>query len=243
MIQYIYSQVAVFLYLVILPRMQSVYRGKEYSDNERIKCPVSSLINTELEGIYSYPIDLFDSETYSNFGNSSYSTSYADQVYNCTSSEASYHKADWKMRPCSTLTRCPLMKQNILDSSAFSRKFIEPKHSFCKMRQTLHYPSETINVLVLGGSITHGSNTVGCCCNADEHMDSKCASFDDHSSWCLSRARIIGAINEEAAPNCKWSSYLKLFFRSYSEAQVNLINLAHGGWSSSITAGNFSLLF
>ena len=53
------------------------------------------------------------------------------------------------------------------------------KHSLCKLREVtakLTDPPSTINLIIFGGSVTHGSNSAGCCCN-DNILEKRCTAF------------------------------------------------------------------
>lgn len=132
----------------------------EIRPHQKTLCPVSSGIDTKTHGTHSYPIEIFDPEL-----------SYVFQLQNsraadikvrdglgdffrCTSSEGPNPYDNPIFRTCSTLARCPLMEQNLVD--AVKNKTWTVKHSFCNMRKALNNPQSMVNVIILGGSVTTG---------------------------------------------------------------------------------------
>jgi len=120
-------------------------------------CPVSSNFDTEMDSIHGYPMDVFDNRTYMSIVNNTKSNVLLLEEYffNCTSVE----RYD-RMHRCSTLTRCPVTKDNILAATKRQRAW-PISHSFCSLREKLKEPRQIINLIILGGSVTAGSGSWG----------------------------------------------------------------------------------
>lgn len=194
-------------------------------------CPVSSLIDTQFDGILGYPIDLFDQKLYSSLRQPSdkiTDSTYSEDYFRCTSTFMQSNNHGGTIRTCSTLGQCPLQSENI--KSMTENTSWPALHSLCHLRQALHDPDATVNVFVLGGSVTTGTLTYGCCCDAT--LDAKCRSFSSiKPAWC-------GA-PDVSPPLCRWSKYFERYIKSKSMGQANVYNLAHGGWNSAYMASNF----
>ena len=120
---------------------------------DNLFCPASSIIDTSMDGTFAYPLDIFDHEQFE----SSKTSQYQDVIYNCSSSDmdrlSHIHK-------CSTRTQCPLTEEHIKVAKSRMLNW-STSHSFCEIRRKLRDPTETVRVVILGGSVTHGSATKG----------------------------------------------------------------------------------
>ena len=97
-------------------------------------------------------------------------------------------------------------------------------YDYCNIREFLHHnhTDEVINVLVFGGSVTTGEFTEGACCDS---IEPKCIK---HPQPCQ--------------PGI-WFNYFSNWIKLYSQTNVNLYFLAHGGttsgWASEFLFGFF----
>lgn len=183
--------------------------------NRDSNCPTSSLINTKFDQILDYPMDIFDKNQYESAGNYSNMDS---ALYNCTSSERDnnpWHK-------CSTQTTCPVSSQNV---DVFVNKSIslwQGLHSLCNLQKVLLNPEEIINIVVLGGSVTAGSASFGCCCNKE--LDSKCIPpADSKQKWCG---------RDDISYLCRWHDFLLRWMDALGEARIQRVDAFEGGATS-----------
>lgn len=113
-------------------------------------CPVSSIINTKVDQINSYPLDIFDSQHLE--------TIPQDLVFNCSSSDEDRTK---RVHKCSPTASCPLTADHINSAQSRTQLLWNGTHSLCHLKESLDQPKDKIRVLVLGGSVTHGTATKG----------------------------------------------------------------------------------
>lgn len=189
-------------------------------------CSVSNIINTDINGILGYPLDLFDSDNLISVA--------SEKIFNCSSSEGD-RTAPRTIHQCSSDTNCPLAKQNLIDANPDYLNTWYPKHSLCDMRHAIQDEGREINVVILGGSVTGGAACWGCCCNID--FDEKCKAFFlmERNRYCLiDHGRLDGTENHDydIGTSCTWSAYLNRWLKSLSLGKVNYINLASGGMNS-----------
>lgn len=163
-----------------------------FEDQEFIKyCPVSTLIDTEIDGLLSYPVDLFDIEQYKELTRTQSLQSVLTQsqqlddpsmaLYNCSAliqTNAAPEGIYREYRVCSRRTHCPVHENMAEIATAWARQHHQ-KHSLCYLKEALHDYDSTIKVIVMGGSITRGSYTPGCCC--DGEFNPKCRNISMHS--------------------------------------------------------------
>jgi hypothetical protein len=224
------------------------------------RCPVSNLINTPIDGYLPYPMDIFDPEQYDRI-NTSRANKYMSkmsandgtgakksmddwldeaedkedmsyELFKCTSSEIKYFSI---FHPCSKLTRCPVNKDML---KAAKKKSIDwkPKHSLCHFKRTLHFTDIVPGrVFVLGGSVTAGTMTGGCCCNGD--YDKKCKSVptDLANNTAKSEQCIYKDGYHVSYQNaCRWPTFFLRWIKSLGVSDVTTIQYANGGTSSSV---------
>lgn len=126
------------------------------------QCPVSSQLNPNINGILSYPIDLFDVKTYQIIMNHKNSIE-LNQLFNCTSSEDFSHEKNkiyQVFRFCSIKTTCPVHMSNVIDAMSRTQTWLY-QHSLCQIHKNFHNPLSKSRVIILGGSVTVGSGMMG----------------------------------------------------------------------------------
>lgn len=194
-------------------------------------CPVSSSFDTEFDSIHGYPIDIFDKNTYASImSNTNNALLLEEYFFNCTSVE----RYDRKHK-CSTLTRCPVTKNNIIAATRRQKSW-DISHTFCKIREKFKEPQEVINFIVLGGSVTSGSGTWGCCCV--KAIDNKCYEYGNYAlvNDVEKSQMYCGAPDHErigdVAKVCSWPRYVFNWLSKKSIATINFIDLAEGGATS-----------
>lgn len=207
----------------------------EILSNMKYLCPVSSSFDTEFDSIHGYPIDIFDMKLHHSIINSNNQLIKDEYFFNCSG-----YEKNSTIHHCSTLTTCPITKQNIIDATSRQRSW-ETFHSFCSIRETFREPSAVINLIILGGSVTGSSGTFGCCCV--KSIDEKCFdygkyaqsfSFREQASYCGSSAHEQYG---DMAKECSWSSFFYKWLNHKSKmAKINFINLAESGATSQYKA-------
>lgn len=204
----------------------------DFNNNSKNLCPASNIIDTKNDGIYSYPIDVFDLTTYNQLkiqyeikpDDSDLDKIYHhEEVFKCTSSEISNYVIN---HTCSTLTTCPIISEYI-DIAVNKTSSWKYKHSLCQIRNALHDPDSIINIIVVGGSVSYGSASTGCCC--DPILDTKCKTIQ--SPRTPERCG-DGDITEL----CRWSHYFYKWLSMKSLGKVIEINLSEGGYNSQLEA-------
>eukprot|EP01041_Mallomonas_annulata_P004326 gene4326-8611_t len=179
-------------------------------------CPISSLLNSELfenPKIHSYPMDIFDTLSFKNTPKTS--------LYNCTA-----HDNIKSKHYCSSSTKCPLHEQNIIDANkSFKLGHWNITTSFCHLYNLLQYNTSEINVIILGGSVTSGMYTGGCCCL--KSIDEKCPASTELDNDCQ-------ILNHNG--HCSWMKFFYRWLTKTYPAKINLINLTGGGKTSVYTS-------
>lgn len=195
-------------------------------------CPVSSSFDTEFDSIYGYPMDIFDNLTYQSIiTNTNNDLLLEEYFFNCTAIER-YSK----VHKCSTLTRCPVLKENIITATQRQKQW-KISHSLCKIREKLKDPHEIVNLIILGGSVTAGSGSWGCCCI--DTIDSKCFTYSNYgnnfeaSYYCSTPDHNqLGNV----AKICSWPYYFYKWLSRKSMAKINIVDLSEGGATSTYKA-------
>lgn len=191
------------------------YYSKQYSQY----CPSSSLIDTYNDGIHGYPIDIFDKEFYQVSMNSNL----FNDVFRCETQEKKF-----KDHICSNKGKCPLVKQNIID--ALNVTSWTTKTSLCHFQSQLHNSYATTNIFIMGGSVTLGTLTYGCCCSNE--FEEKCFINNDTSSCGSSQTTKA----KKNIRNCRWSGPFERWIKSKSIGHVNVHNMAVAGANSAYFA-------
>jgi hypothetical protein len=188
------------------------------SKEARKYCPVSSLLDTEVDGILSYPVDIFDPELARRIEGTK-DEYILSQLFNGTSTahENKYHM-------CSNIAKCPLNQESFKAAKNISLSYTY-KHSLCQQKKDFGDFDSSTTLVVLGGSVTYGAASDGCCCSGKD--DVKCKPFNStevmQHRWCRKDVEF---------QLCRWSTYLLRWFKSRSLGKVELINLSVGGCHS-----------
>ncbi len=178
-------------------------------------CPVSSSMHTKLDGLLTYPLDIFDVSQFNSLKKSR-SVNSNTNIFKCSSAG----EKPFQLHYCSSLTACPIKREQI--QAATSRIPNWPvKTSFCKLRQHLADPTAEVRIIIVGGSVTVGTESGGCCCR--EKLEPRCAMFS--SQVCP----LISANDEQF---CRWSNLFATWLKSYSRAKVTMVNAAISGADS-----------
>ena len=112
---------------------------------------------------------------------------------------------------------CPLHAANILESMK-RMKMTTFTSSICNFDDALRAKSiSTVNIIVLGGSVTNGVSAFGCNCLQTE--DPLCP---------------LNTTKQQ----CKWSSYLDSWTQEYISPRIRVINLSVRGFTSSLMSDN-----
>lgn len=192
-------------------------------------CHASSLIDTYNDGLNGYPMDIFDNHQFNQLHipkTKSLTVQDGYNIFNCHSLERFN-----KNHICSVQTKCPLVKQNIIDAKNAITWDI--KHSLCHFHSKLHDAYSTTNIIISGGSVAEGVSTFGCCCDKD--VDVKCPINNDPYT--------CGSQSHKNIKLCRWSGSFERWIKSRSMGKVNVYNIAHGGCNSAYTAGHFNTFF
>lgn len=190
------------------------------ASNDHDHCPASSLIRTLDDGIQSYPWDFFHILT----------EPYFAVRFNCTVNGMLGHKqVHWST--CSQDTKCPLTESQV--QNFMVRNATESLCPFAnKVMHDQCANDEIIDVIVLGGSVTVGVGTVGCCCG---RQDQKC---ERHSDKCDIHDCAAGKEGFEYSacvhsPDfCGWPGYIHRWLLQRYPCKIRFRNFAHGGVSS-----------
>lgn len=192
--------------------------------NESLNCPVSSLLHTSIDGIHTYPIDIFDKPLHSNFIKlAKHNKSLTELIYKCSSTEGFQDHPIVHSCPEFKI-RCPVFDKYV-DIAMNKTKQWPSLHNLCSVYESFSDPSTTINVIIIGGSTTMGSFSQGCCCS--QQLNSNCNISSNFIDEICYNNRI-----------CTWSRYLYKFLKSSSLGKVNYVNLAQGGYTSVYMAEN-----
>lgn len=214
-------------------------------------CPISAFsIDTRVSGLLGYPADVFDHELHDlfinstiNTLNSSESAALVAKLYGIDDEDVIAELAEFPLdnnffrckssdrtnliHNCSSLTRCPI-RRDLLHAASQRMQNWSAYHSLCSLQEYLHDPAETINIFVLGGSVTDGAATFGCCC--DHLLEPKCP-ITSKETYCG---------NGDTAILCRWSNLFAHFLSSKTAATVRLHNMARGGTTSWHSGETFS---
>lgn len=178
-------------------------------------CAASESLHTEETGIMSYAVDIFGGEKLQ-----------ADEkllTFNCTTAESPI-----QFHQCSLGGAfCPVAKENIQDAvSAIEWKI---SSQVCRSIRAVESSEEKVTIYVLGGSVSMGRFSQGCCCN----LDSNCPKYTQYADEldpeldnCLAND-----FEERSVGGCGWVKLFKLWIeRKYSNVEVK--SLARGGTTS-----------
>lgn len=164
--------------------------------NQQIEiCPLSSIMDLNNTFSYFYPMDIYaPSEQF-------LKAKAKDDLYRCDTDEV-----EGRRMPhfCSSKMErfCPVHHQNVKDATA--RKY-HRSSSICHFKSKLANKTQTVNVFVLGGSVTAGHGADNC-----------------HKDYPV----VLGHV---ANHRCAWPYHFGTWLKQTSAANVSLYNLAMGG--------------
>lgn len=131
--------------------------------------------------------------------------------FNCSSIEVN-EQVNWnKFHVCSTLSTCPIHKQNILHSLKRSKVWASSQY-MCEWKKHLLNVSQSVNIIVLGGSVTAGQFTENYGCVAK--FENKCKDVNQRQG------------------KFSWGHYLKEWFEVQRKTNVKVHLFATHGYSS-----------
>eukprot|EP01041_Mallomonas_annulata_P004808 gene4808-9589_t len=196
------------------------------SNNNSALCPISSLFHIpdfKNPQIHSYPIDIFARQSGQHPHNS-------QQQYIC----AAHDKSRTQRHICPEISICPIDFQNLIDANKSKKNKFKISTSFCKLFELLQDPSSTVHIIILGGSVTSGTYTGGCCCTHEfdkkcphninpSHMDKSCDFNSEYTNFNSTKA-------------CSWPTLLHRWLQHIFPSQIHMVNLSSGGRTSTYTA-------
>ncbi len=191
-------------------------------------CPVSTVLNinnkntsenSTFVGDYIYPINIYGNELLLNQLKSSNLTvdCYAPSIH---------ARMEHFSCPLTHDVPCPVIKENIADAlnitsdySSSSSPRARMHSSLCQIKQRLSNASETVRVIVFGGSVTVGTWTDGCCSARECHLPDG---------------------GEHSTTRCAWPHFLGLWMSASFAATVEVHNVGQGGVGTQTMADLFS---
>lgn len=176
-------------------------------------CPVSSAVTGPLtSGLHTYPVDVYKPSLLNRTQENS------EQInYNCTSREIFGEDPQLPgYYVCSTSNICPVHMQNVHDALNRSSGWISDKN-LCNIRRHFSNRTETINVIILGGSVTFGAKTSGYACTSN--FDSKCPTK-----------------NNRLHHEISWSKYLLRWMKLKYKAKIKIHDFSIPGQNSMMMA-------
>ena len=178
--------------------------------NNQYLCGSTSSLDTLNTGILSYPADVFQIDNLNQLTNK--------KTYNCSSVEfpITFHQ-------CSISgDLCPVSKQNLISFLNVTKWNINP--NICKIFDNpnliYEYKAEPM-IYILGGSVTIGRFTQGCCCDLEtscpkHNVNQKCVHYFPQT---------------QVDAECGWMQFfMKFIAKKYP--YISTKSLAHGGTTS-----------
>ena len=180
-------------------------------------CTISKSLNVEDYTRHTYPLDVYCSNSSISSDRSLQCSKITNPLkkkkYDCYSQGSTI---DWHTCTPQSFV-CPLHAANILESMK-RMKMATFTSSICNFDDALRAKSiSTVNIIVLGGSVTNGVSTFGCNCLQTE--DPLCP---------------LNTTKQQ----CKWSSYLDSWTQEYLSPRIRVINLSVRGFTSSLMSDN-----
>jgi lysophospholipase L1-like esterase len=181
--------------------------------SSHIHCPAALAAARINKGFFSYPLDIYgDMATAPQDGAPTFVTT------NCSASDT-WNQGQHQCPNQLVDGHCPITADLIKEFM----KFDGPRASevsnarLCSFIESarLSKGPTSPKIVVFGGSETNGADTRGCCC---------C-----HPSC---------PAGYEQTKHCRWSHYLLIALRQRLYNNIDVVNLAHGGWNSAIIAEN-----
>ena len=178
-------------------------------------CPVSHILDPEINGWFSYPVNIWAPEVLS------HPNSITKTVINCTSIEINEQIHFDRFHKCISSSRtgksfCPVHMQNFIDASKRSNDWT-PSRYLCGIRHLLRGSTQlqreetVVNIIVLGGSVTSGQFTEGYYCKT-------CSASK----------------NKDLKGHTNWAYYLDYWLKHNKMSHVRLHFLAVHGYSSAM---------
>jgi len=176
-------------------------------------CPVTSQTNFS-DTNFLYPVDIYDCG--SNHEAPDFDTLKCFSIDEYRIDSTSARKSIYSHN-CSVIykVQCPIDRQLLVEATKRTKE-ISPFSPICHLKRHLNDPTEVINVYFIGGSVTAGAYSHGCCSTEE------CACAKEHHCY-----------------RCTLATYLSRYLNNNYRATVNLFNL--GGWRGN--PGSFSAEF
>lgn len=208
---------------------QRPYNSSMFFPRVKENCPASNLINMKFDGLEAYPMDIYDQELFFNFTRNGQSPFDNKDIFRCNANvpPVGFEQQNYA---CSTLTRCPIMQQNIDNFMERASKW-KTKHNLCHFRNAIGSIESDAIIVVVGGSVTFGSGAVHCYC--DPKIDSKCSISPF----------VKDQYNEFDYERCRWSSVFGRWVKSIGNPNIKIANLADGGINSILMSEDFISTF
>lgn len=187
-----------FLLCIVTNRAESRVTGS--------RCPVSKAFDTADDFLYRYPQRMYANSSLIGIPLTS---------YNCTH----YDDHHLRLKCLANGDICPITANNVY-STLRSTTWPQYGEAFRRIQQSLHNKEDVlkVNVFILGGSMTHGSET-RCACVCASHVDNRCPNTPPDEKCDETR--------------CSWASFLKTWLScEYSHIKWNFLDFAGSGVDS-----------
>lgn len=185
-------------------------------------CPVSSLIEVFNDDIFTYPLDIYNNKLLNSINNHEIKDAF---ILTCL---PGVHEVPHNIHNCSNINFCPLIIENIDDALNKTKGWIT-KPSLCILKDKLVNKSNTVNVLILGGSETAGEEAGLCFIIDEDYINS---SNNPLLNNFINNIKNSNDHKKIMFRECSWSEYLNLWFETKSSATIKRRNLAMPGTSS-----------
>ncbi len=209
--------------VLVLPALfviaATLFPSPVVSVSTKNECFASQNMNSSLKN-FNYPLDIYDKKLLLEYNSNINDIQRSGQLVHCVAMDHFDWPTVWVSHNCSTFKTCPVKKENTLDAIKSTKSFSDIP-SLCQFEKIRQNPKETINVIVLGGSVVLGVQSDGCAAK------NACADIEQMHHDC---------------PRCSWASYFGEWMKSSSKAQVNFQNLAGSGVSSAFISDFVSQL-
>ena len=187
--------------------------------------------------LHNYPLDIFSRSQLARtivYNRSSIMWCRASDSTESSSKHTTMNKVTNRLHTCSPLTYCPILPQNIITAQKATTAIPSWKvySSFCSFKQHLHSLHQRVNIIILGGSVTLGVGSTGCCCSRSH--DKRCPYPQNTHRECEHVKRTSRTSFPIPVHYCTWHGYLHRYLQTNFPAShnIHLINLAKGGVSS-----------
>ncbi len=171
--------------------------------SQKISCPVSSVMDLNGSENHIYPIDIYGHDLLHHSLDSYKNMHTQACVATELQSKNEPHNCSYTHRPC------PLYDINIADATHTTNTQIAANRSsnsfsfnnLCSLKTALADASQTVNVIVLGTSVTYGVDTLGCCAT-------QCPTSGSNSS--------DTKVQKEFENRCAWPKYFGNWLKQVS---------------------------